>query len=252
MTRTRTLMTTTKTTGLALLAAGLMATGLAASAALAADAADGIPKSRLPAAGTPNIAGAWTMPARPKMVKTVAGKEPPLLPAARAEYQKRQAALQKDPKTDPIADCLPHGPLRIFYNPYPLLILQESDQVDFVFEANHTYRFVDLTRPPPQLNDDTRTSTYMGYAAGKWQGKTLVVDTVGFNDKTWLDASGLPHGEKLTTQEKFTLKDPNTLEGVVTVTDPDNYSAPWTTSFTLKRLANYQPTEMVCVNDHKM
>jgi len=237
--------------GLALLATTAVL-GAAGAAAAASDPLAGIPQSRRPAAGVPYIGGAWTMPTRPKAVKTVAGKEPPLLPGARAEYQKRQAALKADPKTDPIADCLPHGPLRIFYNPYPLLIVQESDQVDFVFEANHTYRFVDLTRPPPQLNDDTRTSTYMGYASGKWRGKTLVVDTAGFNDKTWLDASGLPHGEKLKTEERFTLKDANTLEGVVTITDPDNYSAPWTTSFTLKRLANYQPTEMVCVNDHKM
>jgi len=250
MTRTRTLMTTNVKMGLALMASAALLG--AAGAAAAADSFDGIPQSRRPPAGQPYIGGAWTMPTRPKAVKTVAGQEPPLLPAARAEYQKRQAALKADPKTDPIADCLPHGPLRIFYNQYPLLIVQEPDQVDFVFEANHTYRFVDLTRGPPQLNDDTRTSTYMGYATGKWQGKTLVVDTIGFNDKTWLDGSGLPHGEKLKTEEKFTLKDANTLEGVVTITDPDNYSAPWSTSFTLKRLANYQPTEMVCVNDHKM
>jgi hypothetical protein len=236
---------------------GLAAVGLAAllgaaSVSAAEDPLADAPASIRPPAGAPYIGGAWIMPKRPVMLKTIDGKDPPLLPAAKAEYAKRQAALKSNPKSDPIADCLPHGVPRILYNPYPVLIVQQRDQVDFVHEANHTYRIVDLTRGPPQLNDDTRTSTYLGYPSGKWEGKTLVVDTVGFNDKTWLDGAGLPHGEKLHVQERYALKDANTLEGKVTITDPDNYSAPWTTAFTLKKVPNYQPTQMVCVDDHKM
>jgi hypothetical protein len=246
----KTSMKIATTIGLAVV--GVAAVIGAASGARAQGPYADTPPDLRPAPGAPYIGGAWIMPKRPTMLKTIDGKDPPLLPAAKAEYAKRQAALKTNPKADPVADCLPQGVPRIFYNPYPVLIVQERNQVDFVHEANHTYRMVDLTRRAPQLNDDTRTSLYLGYASGKWEGQTLVVDTMGFNDKTWLDGAGLPHGEKLHVQERFTLKDPNTLEGKVTITDPDNYSAPWTTAFTLKKVPNYQPTQMVCVDDHKM
>lgn len=226
--------------------------GAVSAARAATDPYADTPTDLRPPAGTPYIGGAWINPVRPKMLTTIDGKAPPLLPAAKAEYDKRQAELKANPKSDPIADCLPHGVPRIFYTQYPVLIVQESNQVDFVFEANHTYRMIDLVHGPVKLNDDTRTSLYMGYPSGKWEGKTLVVSSNGFNDKTWLDGAGLPHGEKLTLQERFTLKDANTLEGKVTITDPDFYSAPWTTAFTLKKVPNYQPTQMVCVDDHKM
>jgi hypothetical protein len=123
--------------------------------------------------------------------------------------------------------------------------------VDFVHEANHTFRVVSLKKPLPQTGPDLDPQ-WLGYSAAHWQGKTLVVDTIGFNDKTWLDYSGLPHGEKLKVQERYVLKSPNLIEGTVTITDPDTYSHPWTTAFTLVRKSGYELKESVCVRDHKM
>jgi hypothetical protein len=238
----------TKTSILAALGGAVLLAGHVAAAT--GDPWAEVPAAERPAPGTPDLNGGWIMKDRPKAIRTVDGKAPPLLPAAKAEYAKRQAALKAHPKSDPIASCLMHGLPRIFYSPYPVLIAQEKQRVNFVFEANHTFRVVSLTRKPPNPADED--PTWMGYAAGHWDGKALVIDSVGFNDKTWLDYSGLPHSDQLKVQERYVLKDPNTIEGRVTITDPKTFSSPWTTTFTLVRQPNYEPTERVCVRDHQM
>jgi len=237
--------------GSAALGAGLAVFTCAIQApAFAADPWAEAPTAQRPAPGTPDLNGGWIMSRPPHALKTTAGKDPPLLPAARGEYQKRQAALKADPATDPIAGCLMHGVPRILYAPYPVLIAQEKDRVNFVHEVNHTFRVVSLTRKPADPNAED--PAWMGYSTGRWSGKTLVIDTVGFNDKTWLDYSGLPHGPKLKVEERYTLANANTIIGEIKITDPDFYSNSWSTPFTLKRIPNYQPKEMVCVHDHKM
>ncbi len=143
------------------------------------------------------------------------------------------------------------GVPRLIYAPYPVLISQEKDRINFVHEANHTFRVISLIRPLPKQDDDLDPA-WLGYSAGRWEGKTLVIDTIGFNDKTWLDYSGLPHSDKLRVQERYRLKDADTIEGQVTITDPQTFSRPWTTGFTLARKPNYEMKESVCVRDHKM
>ena len=220
-----------------------------ASALAATDPWAELPPAQRPAAGAPDLNGGWIMDSPPKALKTVDGKAPPLLPAAQAEYARRQAALKTDPGSDPVSKCLMHGVPRVLYAAYPVLIAQEKDRVNFVHEVNHTFRVVSFTRKLPGPADED--PAWMGYSVGRWDGKTLVVDTVGFNDKTWLDYSGLPHSDKLKVEERYALKGADTIAGTVTITDPETYARPWTTAFTLKRIPNYQPKEMVCVEDHK-
>jgi hypothetical protein len=73
----------------------------------------------------------------------------------------------------------------------------------------------------------------------KWQGDTLVIDTTGFNDSTWLDESGLPHSEALQTVERIRLKDASTLEDRITFTDANVFSTPWTAVLTFKKKPGY-------------
>jgi hypothetical protein len=231
-----------------------LAAGLAFAAAHASAASDpwaGVPQAERPAAGVPNLSGVWAMPSPIRALRTTDGKDPPLLPSARAEYQKRQAALKADPKSDPAANCWMQGVPRLVYAPYPVLIAQEKDRVNLVYETNHTFRIVSLRHPLPKEGPDL-DPLWLGYSAGRWEGRTLVIDTVGFNDKTWLDYSGLPHGEKLKVQERYTLKGPDRIEGVVTITDPDTFSRPWSTAFTLVKKPGYELKESVCVRDHRM
>ena len=227
------------------------ATALSGAALAAADPWADVPAAERPSPGTPDLSGVWAMPSPIRALKTTDGKDPPLLPAARAEYNKRQAALKADPKSDPTANCWMQGVPRLIYAPYPVLIAQEKDRVNLVYETNHTFRIVNLRQPPPKAGPDL-DPLWLGYSAGRWEGETLVVDTVGFNDKTWLDYSGLPHSDKLTVQERYRLRDHDTIEGQVTLTDPETFSRPWTTAFTLRRKPNYELKESVCVRDHRM
>jgi hypothetical protein len=232
---------------------------LAATAALLASgvsAADSdpfayLPAAERPAAGTPDFSGKWAMANPSRVLKTVDGKEPPLLPAAKAKYAANQAALKANPKSDPDAHCWIQGVPRIIYAPYPMLIAQDKDRVNLVYETNHTFRIVSLRHPLPKW-DDNLDPHWLGYSAGHWDGKTLVIDTIGQNDKTWLDYSGLPHSEKLKVQERYTLDGHDRINGELTITDPETFSQPWSTRFTLVRQPGDDLKESVCVRDHKM
>src|SRR5262249_16212231 len=148
---------------------------------------------------------------------TADGKEPPLNAAGKAEYDRRRAAVQAgDHRIDPIDACLMHGTPRLLYAPYPFLILQTTRSVNFVHEVNHTFRIIYWDKEPPEDPD----ADYLGYSIARFEGRTLVIDTIGQNDKTWLDYSGLPHGEQLKVEERYTLTDPNTIKGSITLTDP--------------------------------
>lgn len=201
-----------------------------------------------PPAGTPNLTGKWAMTRHIKHLLTSDGKEPPLNAAGKAEYEKRQAALHAgDQAADPINACLMHGTPRLLYAPYPFLILQTTRSVNFVHEVNHTFRIIYWDALPEDPDPD-----YLGYSIARFEGRTLVIDTIGLNDKTWLDYSGLPHGEKLKVQERYTLTDPNTIEGSITLTDPDYYTAAWATNFTLRKQPGMQIKENVCTDTHRM
>jgi len=228
---------------------------LAASAALwvsavgaAAEPTD-VPLFEQPPAGSTNLTGKWAMPRQIAHLLTSDGKEPPLNAAGKAEYAKRQAALKAgDKKIDPVSDCIMHGTPRLLYAPYPFLILQTTRSVDFVHEVNHTFRIIYWDKALPEDPDPD----YLGYSIARLEGATLVIDTIGLNDKTWLDYSGLPHGEKLRLQERYTLAYPNTIKGTISITDPDYYSAAWTTPFTLKKQAGMTLKENVCMDTHQM
>jgi hypothetical protein len=211
--------------------------------------ADAAPVFEQPDAGTPNFTGKWTISKPAAHLLTADGREPPLNAAGKAEYARRQAALKSgDHKIDPISTCLMHGIPRLLYAPYPFLILQTTRNINFVHEVNHTFRNIYWGTTPPADADPT----YLGSALAHFDGKTLVIDSVAFNDLTWLDYSGLPHGEKLTVEERYTLSNPQTINGSVIITDPDYYTAPWTTRFTLKRQPGMNLKESVCMDTHQM
>jgi hypothetical protein len=226
-----------------------------ASAALFAAAestagSNAAPVFEQPPAGTANFTGKWMNTKPGGRLLTASGGEPPLNAAGKKEYAQRQAALKSgDHKIDPNSACLMQGIPRLMLAPYPFLILQTTRNVSFVHEVNHTFRIVYWTKAPEAADVDP---TYLGSAGAHLDGKTLVIDSVGFNDVTWLDYSGLPHGEKLAVQERYVLTNPSTINASVTITDPDFYTAPWTTNFTLKRQPGMSLKENVCMDTHQM
>jgi len=233
----------------ALACLGLLAGAPVLAAADSAPGSDAAPVFEQPAAGSPNFTGKWAITTPAAALRPASGGEPPLTAKGRTEYDRRRAALKSgDRKIDPISTCLMHGMPRLLYAPYPFLILQTTRNINFVHEVNHTFRNIYWGTMPPQDADPT----YLGSALAHFDGKTLVIDSVAFNDLTWLDYSGLPHGEKLTVQERYTLTDPQTIGGTVTITDPDFYTSPWSTRFTLKRQPGMSLKESVCMDTHQM
>lgn len=198
----------------------------------------------------PDFTGKWLNPKPRGQLLTAAGGEPPLNAAGKKEYARRKAALKGgDQKLDPLSICLMHGIPRLMLAPYPLLILQTTRNLTFVHEVNHTFRIIYWDKAPAPEDVDP---TYLGNSGAHFDGNTLVIDSVGFNDLTWLDYTGLPHGQKLTVQERYVLSDPQTINASVTMTDPDFYSTPWTASFTLKRQPGMSLNENVCMDTHQM
>ncbi len=191
----------------------------------------------------PNIAGVWTLTAPVAAARTIDGKVPPLLPAARAVYEKHLAqAKAGDRSFDGVSDCLPLGMPYIQLIDKPIQILQKPHTIYFLYQENRLPRraYIDQQHP-----DDLDTS-YLGDSVAKWEGDTLVVDTTTMNDLTVLDASGLPHSDQLHVVERFRLVG-GQLENRITITDLKTYSAPWTTVARYRKLpADYHMLEEVC------
>jgi hypothetical protein len=101
-----------------------------------------------------------------------------------------------------------------------------------LWEANvHSFRqiFMDGRKHPEELEP-----TWFGHSVGRWEGDTLVIDTIGYNDRFWFDRKGHPHTEQLHTIERWTRINYTTLENVVTIDDPGAYTKPWTVKFQAK------------------
>lgn len=184
--------------------------------------------------GKPDFSGVWT-----PGPNFFAMGQPPLQPWADALYKERRANLSKD---DPEGHCLPAGVPRL--SPFPYKIVQTPTLIVYLDEGNvHSYRqfFLDGRGHPKDMDP-----LWMGDSIGKWDGDTLVVDTVGFNDKTWLNGQGLPHSEELHVVERFRRPDLGHLEIEVTMEDPKAFLKPYTFKRTHTLLTNWEIHEYVC------
>ena len=193
--------------------------------------------------GKPDLSGLWSGGGPVGDLADGLAKDDtiPLLPEAKTLMDARMA------KDDPEANCLPTGIPRIA--PYPWRIVQTPTHIFFLFEGNiHSYRqiFVDGRKHP-----DDPDPTWYGHSIGRWEGDTLVVDTVGFNDKFWFDFRGHPHTEKLHTVERYTRTDLGQLENKVTIEDPGAYSRPFTVSFTARLRPNEELMEYICQENNQ-
>lgn len=160
----------------------------------------------------------------------------PFQPWARAVYEYRQATTTKD---DPHVRCKPSGGSRMFHTPYGMEFLDLPEQQRIIIVGvggPHTWRtiYMDGRQHPRDLDP-----TFSGHSVGHWEGDTLVVDSVGFNEKFWLTREGIPVTEYLHLIERFTRTDYNTLKYEATVDDPGAYTKPWTGGW----LIQWQPTE---------
>jgi hypothetical protein len=173
--------------------------------------------------GKPDFSGVW------RAIRTLDPGKPEMTPWAELVMKERTENHAKD---WPGSRCLPGGatvqgmflPYRIVQTPAILAIVYEEDM-------------------PRQIHLDGRVHpkdwdpTFLGHSTGAWEGDELVVDTVGFNDKTWIDTSGHPHTEKLHLTERYRRPDLGHLEVQITIDDPGAYKRPWT----IKKISDLAP-----------
>jgi len=165
----------------------------------------------------------------------------PFQPWAKALYDARQKH-----ELEPHSRCKASGVTRQFLTPYGVEFteLPELGRV-FIFDIGgpHTFRTIYMDgRSHP---DNLSPSNY-GHSIGWWEGDSLVVDTVGFNEDFWLDRRGLPHTEQLHTVERFNRTNKTTIEYKITIEDPGAYTKPYDGGFNLRYNENQELFEYVC------
>jgi hypothetical protein len=227
---------------------------VAAVVALAPTAAlgQGIPRA---SDGKPDLSGIWQAvnsaafnilphsaePGVPAGLGVVEGNELPYTPAGLAKQRENYA---KRASLDPEAKCWLPGVPRATYMGFPFQIVQTPNQISLLYEYAHTTRNVFMNSPHPK----GPIEWWMGDSRGRWEGDTLVVDVVHFNDQTWFDRAGNHHSEELHVVERYTMVSPSHINYEATITDPKVFTRPWKMSMPLYRRmdTNMQLLEYEC------
>ncbi len=163
----------------------------------------------------------------------------PMLPWAAKVFNQRMGDESKD---DPEGFCLPMGTPRV--NPYPWKIVQTGKLFIILYEGNvHSFRQVFLDGRP---HDKRVTETWWGDSIGHWEGDTLVVDTVGLNERAWLDADGHPRTRQAHIIERFTRPELAKVVDDITIDDPGAYSKPWSVHEVSQLAVDWEIMEYVC------
>jgi hypothetical protein len=196
-------------------------------------------------AGHPDLTGVWFGGGSGDLSKaTLPGQELVFTPLGKQRWDVVDHA--KDPNTA----CLPPGPARMIMMAHPAMIVQRPDVIAVLTESQRTYRII-YTDGRGHPSDIADYPEWMGSSIGKWDGDTLVVDTIGINERSWLDTAGHEHSDKLHMTERFRLVDANSLEHIVTYDDPVFFVKPFTTRKLLKRQVGDRILDHSCLENEK-
>jgi hypothetical protein len=199
-----------------------------------------------------DIAGIWWTQSYSPKIQLVGGGELPYTPAGLEKYQKNMAALKDGTlKDDARRICVPDGIPRILGNPSPFQLVQSRGQVTMIYELNHVVRTILLDTPQLTADELEVAPYYSGHSVAHWEGDTLVIDSAGFNEKTFLDATGAPHSDQMGTQERIRKINARTLENVITVTDPAMFTRPWSARFVYDLHPEIRLEDYTCGEKHR-
>src|SRR5262245_15616635 len=170
-------------------------------------------------------------------------------PSFKAEYEAMRAAAASapQPEDNSTANCLPPGMPSIMTQPYPMEFLLTPGKVTIVIEAYTQVRHIYTDGRPLPEDPDPK---FFGTSIGRWEGDTLVAETIGFSPITTL-AAGVPHSDKMRILERFRLSGPDTMTIETTITDPVVLAAPYTSSSTLRRHREWTITEYICEENNR-
>jgi hypothetical protein len=204
--------------------------------------------------GTPNLGitaeekGLWL-----PLDRTDLGRRSTLAPVDTSPFEPWAKALYEDRQIhelEPHTRCHASGVARQFQTPYGVDFVHMPELKEmYIFDVGgpHTFRIIYMDgRPHPQKWEPTN----YGHSTGKWEGDTLVVDSVGFSEDFWLDRTGLPHTEKLHTVERFTRTNFNTIKYEVLIDDTNVYTKPWSGGFDLRWSPNLELFEYICQDNN--
>jgi hypothetical protein len=235
----------------------ILALAAISAASASSYAADSAAARSGAAKSVPNITGQWAMfpgfrgpPPDPKLVPP---PPTPLLlkPKYKAPYEALRAAqIESDKRGEPLAnastECLPNGMPTMMSAIYPVEFLQTPGQITIIAEAMSQVRRIYLDKPQAQVEDVP--PGYFGHSVGRWEGDTLVVDTIGVKQDV-LGYKDMPHSGQMHIRERMRLVAPDVLHDQITIEDPVVLEKPFTYTVGFKRLAGYELLEYVCENN---
>ena len=202
---------------------------------------------------TPDISGTYWATEYRATLQIVGGGELPLTAAGKEAYEKNIAGL-KDGSIIDIARryCVPDGLPRVLATPFPFEIFQAPPgQITIVHELNHQIRVIAMDQPMPSEKELTTLPYYNGHSVGHFEGDTLVIETAGFNEKTFADATGAPHTDEMRTVERIRRISETELEDVITIHDPLYYSRDWQARFVYALRNDVWLEDYVCGEPHR-
>lgn len=199
--------------------------------------------------GKPDLSGVYDIDSGRLFQNIAADAGPqglPLQPWAAALARQREQDNRKD---DPYSHCLPPVVPRINSGNRPFKILQLPREIVILYETGYIFRQIYMDGRP--LPKDPQPA-WLGYSVGKWEGDTLVVDTIGFQDKGWLDGNkGHPHTDALHVTERFRRVNFGRLEIQETIDDSKAYTKPFTVKHTMHLLPDSDVLENICNENEK-
>ena len=205
--------------------------------------------ARRTADGKPDLSGFW-MPTDVvrhllNLAVDMKPEEIPLQPWAADVYKER---IDNNGKDHPGVRCWPSGIPEKLNIPDGLKLVQMPDLIILLHESRTIYRqiFLDGRQHPKNAQP-----TWMGYSIGRWEGDTLVVDTIGQNGRTWLDMRGLPGTEALHVIERYTRPKIGQMNIDVTIDDPKAYTKPWTVKLAWTLQPDTDLIESICEENSK-
>lgn len=187
-----------------------------------------------------DLTGVWIGPYTPNLAR---GLTLAFQPGAEGAFKTHRG------EDDPTAVCLPPGTPRALGSPFPIEILQDAKSVTILYEYQSTFRRIptDGRGHPADLDP-----TFMGDSIGRWDNDTLVVDVIGFNERTWLDTEGHQHSDALHVIERYRRTGRDAIAYSVTIDDPKTYQQPWTAARTLTRHPEWTLKEYACEENNKI
>jgi hypothetical protein len=198
--------------------------------------------------GKPDLNGIWDHPYVPDMTKDGPNQKGagalPFTPWGENNFKTYDVS-----KFDYTGHCLPFGLMRsVNVGGYPIQIVQYGKYLALLFEQNTWFHVVAMGRDHAKDLEPT----WFGDSVGKWDGDTLVIDTIGFNGRTRLDTLGHPHSDQMHVVERYQYTDPDHIAYEVTVDDPKTYTRPWKNSRTFTRMkAGQELIEYSCEENNR-